>query len=568
MTSSAPSDDAVTPASARLSKHRPEPEIVPQFVLSPSVAERFNARVLDPTTAVLAPGQRTPTSTVYVGHTLVVRGLPGGRAQAGIDALKKVAAALDEPLRVTVSERDIRVAEQLSDSPARRVIDAVWGTRVTLAAASESPAGPPDAWVLLQALRADPTLRDLPVFLEHVLTACGGVWGGVGGVWGGVGGVWGGVGGVWGGVGGVWGGVGQGLAEYGSPGFGGRTPVVWRAADPRAGMPCPTRPPVVALLDTGVGMHPWFANDDGTLKDGIQEEVTCDGEVIGVIPGRATDPEYLGVVTDPVNGMIDREAGHGTFIAGIIRQRCPQAHILAIPVMPADGAAAEQDVLTALGLLLKRHLEGQAAKRVGDLVDVVNLSLGYYDETPDSAVDEAPLRQLLDAFAAAGVAVVAAAGNDATRAKFFPAAMAPKITGPAPMTSVGALNPDSATVALFSNNGPWITTHTVGAGIVSTVPTTLAGAMGRSVEVPRHDPLPRTTADPDDYRSGFAVWSGTSFAAPMIAGDIAAAIATAREGGAADDVDPARDSALVADAVRTAVTAADAAIAAAHGEET
>jgi hypothetical protein len=136
------------------------------------------------------------------------------------------------------------------------------------------------------------------------------------------------------------------------------------------------------------------------------------------------------------------------------------------------------------------------------------------------------------------------------------------------MTSVGALNPDSATVALFSNNGPWITTHTVGAGIVSTVPTTLAGAMGRSVEVARHDPLPRTTADPDDYRSGFAVWSGTSFAAPMVAGDIAAAIVTARADGTADDVDPARDSALVADAVRAAVAAAEAAIEAAQREGT
>ena len=60
------------------------------------------------------------------------------------------------------------------------------------------------------------------------------MWGGVGGVWGGVGGVWGGVGGVWGGVGGVWGGVGGAIAEYGTPGFGGRTPVVWSARDPRS----------------------------------------------------------------------------------------------------------------------------------------------------------------------------------------------------------------------------------------------------------------------------------------------------------------------------------------------
>ena len=62
------------------------------------------------------------------------------------------------------------------------------------------------------------------VSVEHVLTAGGGVWGGTGGVWGGAGGVWGGTGGVWGGAGGVWGGTGGAIAEYGTPGIGGRTP--------------------------------------------------------------------------------------------------------------------------------------------------------------------------------------------------------------------------------------------------------------------------------------------------------------------------------------------------------
>ena len=37
----------------------------------------------------------------------------------------------------------------------------------------------------------------------------------------------------------------------------------------------------------------------------------------------------------------------------------------------------------------------------------------------------------------------------------------------------------------------------------------------------RTDPLPRGTIDPDDYSSGFAAWSGTSFAAPVLAGEVA-----------------------------------------------
>jgi hypothetical protein len=32
----------------------------------------------------------------------------------------------------------------------------------------------------------------------------------------------------------------------------------------------------------------------------------------------------------------------------------------------------------------------------------------------------------------------------------------------------------------------------------------------------------RATIDPDDFHSGFGVWSGTSFAAPVLAGQIAA----------------------------------------------
>ncbi len=33
--------------------------------------------------------------------------------------------------------------------------------------------------------------------------------------------------------------------------------------------------------------------------------------------------------------------------------------------------------------------------------------------------------------------------------------------------------------------------------------------------------------DPDDFSSGFGVWSGTSFAAPVLAGEVAAALAAA-----------------------------------------
>src|SRR6478752_569457 len=47
--------------------------IPPTPLISPLLARRLGARVLDPDTATLAPGQPTPLPTVYVGDTLLVR---------------------------------------------------------------------------------------------------------------------------------------------------------------------------------------------------------------------------------------------------------------------------------------------------------------------------------------------------------------------------------------------------------------------------------------------------------------------------------------------------------------
>lgn len=513
-----PTDPPAEPPRRRLPERRPVDRTVspvpPVPVVPTSVISRFGARVLDPQTAVQVPGTRL-SPTVYLAGSLLVRGLPGGRAGQTFERMQKVAGLMPEAIQLSISRRDLALAEQFGTDQLGDLFERTWTTRILLSRPDPTPAPPPDAWTVLQQLRSLDAELAGEMSLDHLLTASTD--------WTGVGGMWGGVGGMWGGVGGMWGGVAQGLAGYGSPGFGGRTPVVWSAPDPRASAPILERPPVVAMLDTGVGDHPWFRDPAGST-----EHVSAGGQTIGVVFAQNHDPEYTGVVSDPINGLIDREAGHGTFIAGIVRQRCPQAHLLTIPVMPADGAVAEQEVLIALNQLLKLHVEAQRSGSA-NMVDVLNLSMGYYHETADDAGAAAPLAAVLQAYGEHGIAVVAAAGNEATSAPFFPAALAPTMTAGVPMISVGALNPDGRTVALFSNHGSWITTHAPGASIVSTVPVTLTGAQGRGIAVQREDPLPRTTVDPDDYTSGFAIWSGSSFAAPWIAGEVAAAIAAASD---------------------------------------
>jgi serine protease len=119
--------------------------------------------------------------------------------------------------------------------------------------------------------------------------------------------------------------------------------------------------------------------------------------------------------------------------------------------------------------------------------------------------------------------VVAAAGNGATTLPFWPAALADRHPdGGAPLTSVGALNPNDGTVAAFSNTGSWVHAYRCGVAVVSTMPVTFDGSLQGALLVPATPGQPaRGTPDPDDYSSGFAVWNGSSFASPTCAGQVA-----------------------------------------------
>ena len=211
------------------------------------------------------------------------------------------------------------------------------------------------------------------------------------------------------------------------------------------------------------------------------------------------------------------------------------------------GVVAEDYLLSTVAGVVELLRRYRAGEKGGRPIDVLNLSLSYYHETPQDGQFSTVLYMLLTAARALGCTVVCSAGNDAIDRPTFPAALWAWDDSPlgleedgfARHLSVGALNPSAHSVALFSNVGPWVRTFALGASVVSASPAFVGGLQPTS-----RDDLyghRRQTVDPDDYRGGFAVWSGTSFAAPLVAGHVARLLdgELGELGGEAKDAGPA-----------------------------
>jgi subtilisin family serine protease len=202
------------------------------------------------------------------------------------------------------------------------------------------------------------------------------------------------------------------------------------------------------------------------------------------------------------DGVIDGDVGHANFIAGVIAQRSSHAKITIQRVLDTFGMCTEAELVSALD-------------RLDDATALVNLSLGGF--TVDDAAPVALRDALSRVLAAPDRLVVAAAGNDGQRDRpFWPAAFA--ATGEAWHDRVVAVAAhDGKALCDWSNAGPWVTLAAPGADVTSTFV--------------RHP----------EFGSGWAQWSGTSFATPaavaalaeaMAAGDSATAALRTVAGGA------------------------------------
>jgi hypothetical protein len=239
----------------------------------------------------------------------------------------------------------------------------------------------------------------------------------------------------------------------------------------------PGAPPSVLVLDTGLA--------GGT--DGAGAE-NADGQRPAFLAhARIAGPQDVPDAAGGGDGWLDPVAGHGTFIAGIVEQLAPGCAIRVERVIGVLGDVRETDVALAL---LREALAAPA-----DRPAIISLSFG------GAVLDHAWLLEAAVALVqAAGIVVVASAGNDATSVPQLPAAL-PGVV------AVGAVGPDGP--APFTNYGSWVDACAPGVGLVSSF---FAAFDGAEPEVNMHDA--------DRFRE-WAAWSGTSFAAPVVVAALA-----------------------------------------------
>src|SRR5262249_31332765 len=148
-----------------------------------------------------------------------------------------------------------------------------------------------------------------------------------------------------------------------------------------------------AVLDTGIAAHPWldvpergqpqppdpFLTGDPQLEQLIRQQQEAQ-RAAGVPTDVFLDGWETPIETGSITRQVDTPTGHGTFIAGIVRQIAPDATVRAIRIMHSDGIVYESDLLLALTTLAERVRRAQCGNG-GELIDVVCLALGYFSET-------------------------------------------------------------------------------------------------------------------------------------------------------------------------------------------
>ena len=247
--------------------------------------------------------------------------------------------------------------------------------------------------------------------------------------------------------------------------------------------------PSVDVDDGGEGVLIYVA-DTGLLKDAAASVPWLDS-----VQGELDPlPKPLQDGTQPIPPY----AGHGTFVAGVVRCVAPRADVFVANIFNVAGSALETDFVGKL----------DAALNLG--VDIFNLSVTSPTRNDVPMLSFAAWLDRVRQYK--GVICTVAAGNSGSRKPEWPAAFPGTV-------SVGALAADRHSRADFSNYGGWVDVYAPGRGLIN------AYATGTyTCKVPPY-------AGQERKFYGMARWSGTSFSTPVVTGLIAARMSRTGENG-------------------------------------
>jgi subtilisin family serine protease len=189
--------------------------------------------------------------------------------------------------------------------------------------------------------------------------------------------------------------------------------------------------------------------------------------------------------------------GHGSFVAGVVRQAAQNADLKSYRVLDSDGVTDEW------------YLGHQLALVLSGGVRVINLSLGTTTRTDQKLVGLSALEAAAKGqWAGPAPIVVAAAGNLGDSRKVYPAADDWTISvGAVELTGTGKKTPKAAA---FTNFGDWVDLCAEGVDIASSF----------EAKPYRGSSAPHKVLQFD----GQAVWSGTSFSAARVSGKVASVL--------------------------------------------
>ncbi|MEU9137738.1 S8 family serine peptidase [Streptomyces sp. NPDC048404] len=257
----------------------------------------------------------------------------------------------------------------------------------------------------------------------------------------------------------------------------------------------------IAVLDTGVATHHPFLQGR-VVAEACFSPVDADYSATSLCPNGTEEQEGTGSADSETGPCATiTECDHGTHVAGIAagngkgisgapaRGVAPGADIVAIQIFSEFtsedycGAGAAPCVLSFTSAQLAGLEKVYELKQSGTPLVAANLSLGGGRYT--SACEDDPRQAVIDQLLDTGVATVVAAGNNGyTDAVSSPACISSAL-------AVGATTDDDE-LSVFTNRGPLLDFLAPGTSIVSSVPG-----------------------------GGYASKSGTSMAAPHVAGALA-----------------------------------------------